>query len=331
MKFLSFKSADFKGIRLGALLNSDRALDLVHAHMLINTGVATIDSLQCLIESGTRGLDWAEALIEHAPTEAVVNISELTFAAPLPVPMQIRDFANYELHCKQALSASMQLRASKEPDPEAALERFKASGAYSLPDIWYEIPLYYKANRFNANGHECDVEWPAFSEALDYELELAAIIGKQGRDIKKEDAAEHIFGYTIFNDFSARDVHARWEGQFRMGPAKGKDFDTSNVFGPWVVTRDEIANPYNLEMIVRVNGEERGRGNSGDVQHNFERCIEQVSWSETIYPGEIFGLGTVGNGSGFESLTFLEPGDVVELEIEGIGVLRNRIVRSPVP
>jgi len=121
----------------------------------------------------------------------------------------------------------------------------QASGAYGLPAIWYDIPLYYKGNRFATNGHEGDVQWPPFAENLDYELqwppfaenldyelELATIIGKKGKNISAANAREHIFGYTIFNDFSARDIQARWEGQFRMGPAKGKDFDTSNSFGP---------------------------------------------------------------------------------------------------
>lgn len=172
------------------------------------------------------------------------------------------------------------------------------------------------------------MQWPPFAEKLDYELELAAVIGRKGKDIPAANAREHIFGYTIFNDFSARDIQARWEGQFRMGPAKGKDFDTSNSFGPWIVTKDELPDPYNLTMVVRVNGEERGRGSSAGAQHDFERCIEQVSWSETLYPGEIFGLGTIENGCGFETLSFLQPDDVVELEVEGIGILRNRVVRA---
>jgi len=204
----------------------------------------------------------------------------------------------------------------------------KASGAYRLPPVWYDIPLYYKGNRFATSGHEDDIEWPPFAENMDYELELAAVIGTQGKDIAEADARDFIFGYTIFNDFSARDIQARWEGQFRMGPAKGKDFDTSNAFGPCLVTRDEIPDPYALKMEVRVNGQVRGSGISGGSQHNFEQCIAQLSRSETLYPGEVIGLGTIEGGCGFESLTWLEDGDVIELEIEGIGILRNRLVRS---
>jgi 2-keto-4-pentenoate hydratase/2-oxohepta-3-ene-1,7-dioic acid hydratase in catechol pathway len=282
-------------------------------------------SVLALIEGGDEGLEAVQTLRGSPPEEAVRDLDGLRLLSPLPVPQQIRDFANYEQHCLAAMDASMRLRSQKEEDPQAAYERMKASGAYRLPPVWYDIPLYYKGNRFAINGHEGIVEWPPFAENLDYELELACVIGRKGKDIPAAEARGHIFGYTIFNDFSARDIQARWEGQFRMGPAKGKDFDTSNSFGPWIVTKDEIDNPYDLEMTVRVNGERRGGGSSGGAQHNFEQCIQQVSRSETLHPGEILGLGTIDTGCGFESLTWLAPGDVVELEIEKIGVLRNTI------
>ena len=112
----------------------------------------------------------------------------------------------------------------------------------------------------------------------------------------------------------------------QLGPGKGKDFDNANAMGPCLVTADEIGDPYRLEMVVRVNGEERGRGNSRDMRWKFEDCIAHASRSETLHPGEFFGSGTVGNGCGLESLRFLQHGDTVELEVEGIGVLRNRVV-----
>jgi 2-keto-4-pentenoate hydratase/2-oxohepta-3-ene-1,7-dioic acid hydratase in catechol pathway len=327
MRFVSYKQGEFS--RPGVLLDSEQVLDLRQAAKLSgNADAAGMNSVLAVIRAGDLGLDIVAELCANPVAEACRDLQSLKLTAPLPVPEQIRDFANYEGHCLKAIDASMRLRAATEEDPEDAYRRMKDSGAYSLPPIWYEIPLYYKGNRFATNGHEGDVEWPPFAENLDYELELAAVIGKQGKDISASDARDHIFGYTIFNDFSARDIQARWEGQFRMGPAKGKDFDTSNSFGPWIVTRDEIPDPYSLTMSVRVNGEERGRGLSGGAQHNFERCIEQVSRSETLHPGEIMGLGTIENGCGLESLTWLEPDDVVELEIEGIGVLRNRVVNK---
>jgi 2-keto-4-pentenoate hydratase/2-oxohepta-3-ene-1,7-dioic acid hydratase in catechol pathway len=326
MRFVSFVSDG--AIRPGVMLGDEQVLDIRAAAAASANAAAGLNSVLAIIQAGDRGLDAIAALQANPADEACLELAGLKLTAPLPKPEQIRDFANYEGHCLKAIDASMRLRSAKEDDPEAAYQKMKASGAYRLPPVWYDIPLYYKGNRFATSGHDDDIEWPPFAENMDYELELAAVIGKQGKDISEADAREHIFGYTIFNDFSARDIQARWEGQFRMGPAKGKDFDTSNAFGPWIVTRDEIADPYTLKMAVRVNGAERGSGVSGGSQHNFEQCIAQVSRSETLYPGEIIGLGTIEGGCGFESLTWLEDGDVVELEIEGIGTLRNKLVRS---
>ena len=322
MRFVSFSSGD--AIRPGVLLDDSHVLDLRQAA----DEAAGLNSVLAVIQAGDRGLEAVARLIENPSEEHVLELDSLDLAAPLPRPEQLRDFANYEGHCLKAIDASMRLRAAKEDDPEAAYEKMKASGAYRLPPIWYEIPLYYKGNRFATSGHGDDIEWPPFAENMDYELELAAVIGTECKDVAEADARDCIFGYTIFNDFSARDIQARWEGQFRMGPAKGKDFDTSNSFGPCIVTRDEIPDPYSLKMAVRVNGEERGSGISGGSQHNFEQCIAQLSRSETLYPGEIIGLGTIEGGCGFESLTWLEDGDVIELAIENIGVLRNRLVRK---
>jgi 2-keto-4-pentenoate hydratase/2-oxohepta-3-ene-1,7-dioic acid hydratase in catechol pathway len=141
-----------------------------------------------------------------------------------------------------------------------------------------------------------------------------------------EEAMDAVFGYTIYNDFSARDAQAQ-ETSFRMGPAKGKDFDTGNAMGPCIVTRDEIADPYALAMRVSVNGKPRCETVSGGMQHDIARCISFLSQSETLYPGEVLAMGTVGNGCGYESLTFLDDGDVVDIEVEGIGLLRNQLVK----
>jgi 2-keto-4-pentenoate hydratase/2-oxohepta-3-ene-1,7-dioic acid hydratase in catechol pathway len=155
---------------------------------------------------------------------------------------------------------------------------------------------------------------------------MAVIIGRRGTDIPEERAREYIFGYTILNDFSARDIQGE-EMSVGLGPAKGKDFRTGTVLGPWIVTADELTDPYNLRMTVRVNGEVWSEGHSGTIYWRFEQMIAHASRSETLYPGEVFGSGTVGRGCGLELGRWLKPGDVVELEIEGIGVLRNRVVR----
>jgi 2-keto-4-pentenoate hydratase/2-oxohepta-3-ene-1,7-dioic acid hydratase in catechol pathway len=135
----------------------------------------------------------------------------------------------------------------------------------------------------------------------------------------------HIFGFTIFNDFSARDAQlAEMGGQ--LGPAKGKDFDGANSFGPWIVTLDEIGDPHALDMEARVNGERWGGGNSSTMHHKWPAILAHISASETLRAGEIIGSGTVGTGCGLELGRQLKAGDVVELEVEKIGVLRNRVV-----
>ena len=153
------------------------------------------------------------------------------------------------------------------------------------------------------------------------------VLGRTGRDICLEDARKHIFGYTIFNDLSARDAQlAEMAGQ--LGPCKGKDFDGANVMGPCIVTADEF-DPENARMTVLINGETIAEGNSGTMYHKFEDLIAYISRSETLHAGEILGSGTVGKGSGLEMGRLLQAGDVVELTVDGIGTLRNRILTSP--
>lgn len=264
-----------------------------------------------LIEAGEPGLDLARELIETASAECRLPMADVRLLAPLPRPTQMRDFLCFEEHLKNSFAQAEKLTGQ----------------AREIPAVWYEQPIYYKANRFSVIGPDQDVVWPSYSVVMDYELELACIIGKQGRDIDAPEAGAHIFGFTIFNDASARDAQmAEMAGQ--LGPAKGKDFDTGNVLGPWIVTADEIGDPHALTMVARVNGEEWSRGTSGAMHHRFEDMIEFVSRSETLYPGEVLGSGTVGTGCGLELGRFLESGDVVELEIDGIGVLRNRFVKT---
>jgi 2-keto-4-pentenoate hydratase/2-oxohepta-3-ene-1,7-dioic acid hydratase in catechol pathway len=220
------------------------------------------------------------------------------------------------MHLRQARANRYLFNGGERGDP-AKIE---------IPPVWYKQPIYYKCNRFSVIGTDQDVRWPTGCEMLDYELEFGVVIGRGGVNIRKEDARGHIFGYCIFNDASARDLQIR-EMAGQLGPAKGKDFDTGNVLGPWLVTADELTNPYDLTMVARVNGEEWSRGNSGTMHHTFEDIIAFVSRDETLHPGEFLGSGTVGNGCGLEHGRFLKPGDVVELEITGLGVLRNRFVK----
>src|ERR1043166_2794905 len=319
-------------------------------------------SVLAIVEGGPNAMDRAAEALKRPSREAIFPIEQVTLLAPIPQPPQMRDFLCFEKHLQQAFAAVAKLRGTEA----------------RIPKIWYERPIYYHPNRFNVCGTGADVPWPAYSERMDFELEFGCYIGKAGKDIPRERVREHIFGYPIFNAFSARDEQtlemmgqlgpgkgkdfdnsnvmgpclvtadeltdpyslemkvrvndfsARDEQTLEMmgqlGPGKGKDFDNSNVMGPCLVTADELTDPYSLEMKVRVNGEEWGRGNSRDMHWKFEDCIAHVSRSATLHPGEFFGSGTVGNGCGLEHMKFLKPGDVVELEVEGIGTLKNRVV-----
>lgn len=328
MRLISFVRNAEESIRLGALTSDGHAIDLAAVYVeRSGAQSALLASMLDLIESGQEGLDLAASMIDTANAHHVLNPNDFEYRAPLPRPVQLRDFANYEGHVLRSMETSMRTRAKREPDPEDALKRFQQSGQYTIAPVWYEQPIYFKGNRLNVIGHRQDVIWPTYARQMDYELELACVIGKRGKDISLGEADSHIFGYTIYNDFSARDALA-YEMGFRMGPCKGKDFDTGNIFGPCIVTRDEIASPYTLRFAIRINGKEVMSGTTAGSQHDFARCIEHVSQSETIYPGEIFGLGTVDYGCGFESDTYLSAGDLVELEVEGIGTLTNRLVRN---
>lgn len=192
-----------------------------------------------------------------------------------------------------------------------------------IPDEWYTVPAYYKGMPDTVIGPDEEIPWPFYTDRLDHELELAAIIGRKGKDITKEQALDYVFGYTIWNDASARDVQTR-ELPVGMGPAKAKDWDGSNVLGPCIVTADEL-NPANLCMTVRVNGEVWGEDNSGHMHHTFADLIYYASQAQTLYPGDVLGSGTSAGGSGLEQDRWLKEGDVIEMEIEGIGILRNRV------
>ena len=312
--------------RLGALVSENRQIvDFAGAH---DGGDPAFASMQAFIAEGEDALYRARNIIADARRtgRGLIDRAAVRLLAPLPLPAQMRDFLCFEKHLLQSFARLRQVRAAAAPDPEKALREMEAQGTFSVPKIWYERPSFYKPSRFAVCGTGQDVAWPAYSQTIDYELEFACVIGTAGRDIPKDKARAHIFGYTIFNDLSARDEQSQ-EMLGNLGPGKGKDFANSKPIGPCIVTADEIPDPYALEMIVRVNGEERGRGNSREMHWKYEDCIAFVSRSETVHPGELFCSGTVGNGSGLETGRFLDVGDVVELEVEKIGALRNRIVR----
>ena len=310
MKLATFTRGGHKSIGVvdagrGQILDLGKASELAWGQR--NPAFA---NMLALIDSAAPGLETARKLAAQWPAAASLPLNDVRLLAPLPEPRQMRDCLTFELHLRNAIAQSEKRTGVKRP----------------FPEVWYKQPIYYKCNRFAVTGPETDIVWPAYSEWMDYELELACIIGKTGKDIRPDHAMEHIFGFTIFNDFSARDAQmAEMAGQ--LGPAKGKDFDNANVLGPWIVTLDEIGDPHALKMDARVNGERWGGGNSRDMHHKWPAILAHISQGETLYAGEVIGSGTVGTGCGLELGRQLQTGDVVELEIEKIGVLRNKVVR----
>ena len=313
--------------RIGAWIDGDQhCVDLAAAAADGGLDTTPFASMQALIEAGPSALEVARALVTKVQGKHLHKTAEIRLMAPVPVPTQMRDASVFEGHTRNARRAGARMRMTGQPDREAQLEAMTKAGTFDPPPVWFQQPIYYKCNRFSVVGDGHDVKWPDFTQKLDYELELGIFLGRGGKDIPADRAHDHIFGYTIFNDVSARDIQIAEMGG-SLGPAKGKDFDTGNVIGPCIVTADEIPDPYALQMIARVNGEEWSRGSSKDMHHSFEEIIAHISRSETLYPGEFIGSGTVGGGCGFELDRWPQPGDLIELEIEGIGKLRNRFVR----
>ena len=254
----------------------------------------------------------SKVIRERHATEYTLH--ELVLLPPIPDPPSVRDFYAFEQHVKT-------VRAKR--------------GVEMIPE-WYEIPTFYFSNNSEIYGHDEPIPYPVGSNELDIELEIACVIGREGKDIPVEEAADYIAGYTIMNDWSARDFQFK-EMKLNLGPAKGKDFATS--IGPWLVTPDELASRrqesgagerYDMTMIARVNGKEISRGNFNQIYYSFPQMIAYASRNARLRAGDVLGSGTVGTGCirevGIEVQPWLQRGDVVELEIEGIGVLRNRIV-----
>ena len=295
--------------KIVAAIDDNELIDLKYLAKLKGHETEIFESMLSLIDSGENALKIARELISDSKTEERFSVSEVTFLPPL-IPVQYRDCLTFEAHLKNGYEQAAKITGL----------------TYKIPEVWYKQPIYYKGNRMSFIGHGANVEWPHYAEHLDIELEMGMIVGKTGKNISIKDAPSHIFGYTILNDVSARDAQMQeMEGQ--LGPCKGKDFDTGNILGPYILTADEASHPVSLNMEARVNGVRWGGGNSYEMYHNFADILAHISASETIYAGEVFGSGTVGTGCGLELGKRLNPGDLFELEIEKIGILANKIVK----
>lgn len=294
----------------GGLIDINSAYASLLEHNSHPTPQETADALTPpemigFLERGEHALEAAKDAVEFVSNGSRVGINdsqlvfdhdEIRLLAPLPRPNSIRDFMVFEEHLANSLDGE-------------------------IPEIWYEIPVYYKGNPETVVHPESEVRWPSYTEQLDYELEIAAIIGKGGINISAEEASEHIVGYTIFNDFSARDIQLK-EMDGQLGPTKGKDF--ANGFGPYLVTKDSL-DIKNLHVRAKINGEVWSEGNINEMYHTFEDIVEYVSQDEPLKPGDVLGSGTVGGGCGLELDKWISRGDTVELEANGIGTLVHQI------
>lgn len=257
-----------------------------------------------LLRREERGMEAAREALLFARENETPRFPEerVRLRAPLPRPNSVRDFMVVEEHVRGSLKGE-------------------------IPAEWYEMPVYYKGNPDTVIGPGDTVRWPVYTEKLDYELELCAVIGKRGREIGEGEASGYIAGYTIFDDWSARDIQFR-EMKVGLGPALGKDFATS--LGPCLVTPDEI-DIYAAQMQARVNGEVWSSGTLGTMRFDFPQIISHLSREQTLQPGDVLGSGTVGGGCGLELGRWIQPGDVVELEVEGIGILHNPVAKPHDP
>lgn len=315
--------------RIGIVHSNDaRVFDLAAAAERHGAANPAFASMLALIDADDAGLTAARDLFARRGGDSTLShaLADVSLSAPLPQPRQMRDCMSYATHIRQS-GRGMKALFAKWEGGQAAFEKVMAAPLEELAPVYRELPIYYITNRMIVTGPGTTVTWPRYSKVMDYELELAIVTRKSRANIRESDAAAHIFGYTIFNDFSARDRQAV-EMQGRLGPAKGKSFDGANVLGPWIVTPDELGDPQALNVEVRVNGETRARGVTRDMLFSFPQILAYASQDETIYAGEVFASGTVGNCCGLEIGRFLEHGDVIELEIEKIGVLKNTVLRQ---
>jgi 2-keto-4-pentenoate hydratase/2-oxohepta-3-ene-1,7-dioic acid hydratase in catechol pathway len=305
MKFVTFEKKD-GSISAGWFLDDEHVIDMHQASegRLPNNLLEFLDKNDYYMKQAASLLPLS---IKH---KGVYQLSEIRLKAPIPVPRSFRDFYAFEQHVKTAR---------------------EQRGLKMIPE-WYKFPVFYFSNHLAIKGPEEEIVRPQDCKMLDYELEIACIIGKEGKDITKDAADEYIFGYCILNDWSARDLQ-REEMKVGLGPAKGKDFSTS--IGPWIVTKDELeplkqGKGYNLSMEARVNGVLLSCGNLRDIHYSFGEMIERAARGVTLYPGEMIGSGTVGTGCilelGQKVHPWLVPGDQVEFKIDYLGILRNRII-----
>ena len=327
MKLATFRSGGRE--KIGLVHSNDlRLFDLATAADRDGKGNPAFASMLQLIDAGSSALDQARKLFDKGGKDDTlsIDVAAAEILAPIPEPRQMRDGMSFPLHILQAPRGQLKLAARARNDM-AELARLNAEPLGELPEVYRKQPIYYITNRFSVRGTNTTVKWPRYSQVMDYELEFGIITKSKGANISAAKARDHIFGYTIFNDFSARDAQ-RIEMEGRLGPAKGKSFDGGNVMGPWIVTPDEIGDPHDLKMELRVNGERRQESYSGNMSVTIPEILAHYS-ALGYSAGDVLSTGTVSGVAGFSedaASLYLKPGDVIEAEIEKIGILRNPVI-----
>ena len=308
MKLLTYETD--KGPRCGVL----QAEKIVDVTGLVGSNGHIIRDVRGLLELGDSPIERVREALDKDTSASRLPLSGTKLLSPIVQPPTVRDFIVFEEHASS--------QGTREPN-----------------EVWYRMPVFYFSNPLCIYGPDAEIPFPSASSQFDYELEIGCVIGKEGKDVPVADAMDHIAGFTLFNDWSSRDLQVD-EMAFGLGPAKGKD--TASSIGPWLVTTDEML-PYlkdgrlDLRCQVRVNGQNWLKdGSAKDAYFSFADMIERASKDSRIVPGDIIGSGTVGGGSireairkGYEGARFLEPGDVVEHEVEVIGVLRGTLGPKP--
>ena len=304
MRWCSWTSAEWGGTgRLGAVRSRDGEdwlLDVV-SWAASREADAPADLVD-LVESSAATQERVTAMATSAPVDATgwKRLEDVRLLAPLRSPNSLRDFIAFRSH--------VELGAQRRGG--------------TVPDAWDRLPIYYKGNRRSIIGPDDDVRWPSYTEQLDYECEVAAVVGRGGRDWSADEAAGAIFGFTIMNDWSARDIQ-KDEMSCWLGPAKGKDFATT--LGPVVVTPDEWSPEDPHEMTVAVDGEVWSSGSTQGRRWTFGEMVAHVSTDEDVYPTDVIGSGTFGGGCGLDLDRWLPASCEVELRVEGLGSLVSSV------
>lgn len=296
--------------------------------------------LVAVIPEESRVIDLKKAWVaklqsEGATNEAAIRMAEAIFPGSMSAAIALGDWflkAAETVLCQESDKWSLPIESVRwlgATDPSVVRDGLtfvdhikgfhEKMGVTPAPGL-LKVPGYFKGTPHTIIGHEAEVPWPGYIGYMDYELELGYVIGKRGHNVRPESARSYLFGITIFNDFSARDRQSVELG-IGMGPAKSKDF--AYGIGPWITTIDEFSDLDNIPMEVRINGKVISAGTSANKLWSVDELISYVSLGDWIQPGDIIGSGTMGKGSGLELDIKLSPGDVVELDVGGVGVLRN--------